>query len=143
MAHTLKGVAGNIGAMALSGLSRDLEAQLKKKAPANMLLVDKYLESTDSELKRTITAISHALAQIKLPDAPPANRQIDPQAFQQLVQQLETALKEYDTQASELLSQLEGASDEAGFVQTVSRMRQLIDAFDYSGALALLEHIKN
>ncbi len=142
LAHTLKGVSGNIGAMALFELSRDLETCLKKEGALDMNRVDKCLDITDNELARTITAISHALAQIKMPDSPSGNRQMDPQAFQQLVQQLETALKEYDTQASELLSQLEGASSDPQFLQTASQMRQFIDAFDYSGALELLGHIK-
>ncbi len=140
LAHTLKGVAGNIGAMGLAGSSRELESRLRTGDGA-VQLIDEYLKNTDAELQQVIAAVTMALQKIRMPESG-KNCPNDAERLNMLVRQLETALQDYDTQSSEIVAQLEGMSDNADFVKTVSDMRKAIDAYDYQRALELINDLK-
>ena len=139
MAHTLKGVCGNIGAMQLFGLCSDLEAQLRKEH-RDIELVDKYLEKTHIELQQIITAINQTLAQIKTP-GPKKIQQADASQLRRVVGKLKAAIEDDDTQAGEILTQLEGMVSDPDFVQIITEIRELIDVFDFEEALKLFEKI--
>lgn len=80
------------------------------------------------------------MTKIKIP-WPSQKHQAHSGELKKVISQLETALEEGDTNASEILVQLEEMSDNADFLHTVSEIRKLIDAFDYETASELLENI--
>ena len=140
MAHTLKGVSGNIGAMALSASCLGLETQLRKEN-RDMLSIDECLENTQTVLQQIITDVTRALAEIKPPE-PPKIQKADTNALRGVIGKLQTAFTECDTQSSEILTELEGMVSDPDLVLTVAEIRKWIDGFEYEKALELLENIK-
>ena len=140
MAHTLKGVSGNIGAMGLFASCRDLETQLRKENK-DMQSVDEHLENTHTELQQIITAVTEVLAEIKTPEREKV-RQADIKELRGVIGKLQAAIRDSDTESSEILTQLEEMVSGADMVRIVAEIRKWIDGFDYEKALELLETIK-
>ena len=139
MAHTLKGVSGNIGAMQLSALCRDLEAQLRKENP-DMQKVNEHLKKTNTLLQQIIAGITKALSEIKPPEKKTIT-QAAPEELRRVVGKLQAALEEYDTESSEILTQLERMVSDPDMIRGISEIRKQIDVFDYEKALEHLENI--
>nr|WP_319394408.1 response regulator [uncultured Desulfobacter sp.] len=140
MAHTLKGSCGNIGAMALFSLCRDLENQLQKQN-RDMQLIGDVLENTDAELQQISTAINQVLAEIKTP-VPERIHQADTKEFRRVIGKLQAALETHDMQSSKILTQLEGMASDADMVRMVSKIRKWIDIFEFKKAMELVKDIK-
>ncbi|WP_321414839.1 response regulator [uncultured Desulfobacter sp.] len=137
MAHSLKGSCGNIGAMELFSLCRDLENQLQKQN-RNIQLIDDALENTDTMLQQIITAINQVLAEIETSEAK-NGYQAKTEELLRVIGKLHIALKTNDAQSSNILTQIEGMVNDADMVRLVSKIRKWIDVFDYEKALELLE----
>jgi PAS domain S-box-containing protein len=97
LAHTLKGVAGNIGATQLQESATELEAVLKE-APAD--LPTPLLEKTGKELDRVIGMIRKSRHGGEAPDDADGNL---PQDLLAQLQDLMDKLEEFDSEAEDLL----------------------------------------
>ncbi|HUC63711.1 MAG TPA: PAS domain S-box protein [Alphaproteobacteria bacterium] len=131
-AHTLKGVAGQIGAAALQKRAATLEAAIrdrKKKA------IDAALKPCAAELARIVKALDKALPK---PDGPkPAARAVDAAELASVTAQLAKLLADYDSVATEYLSANADLLN-AAFPGQYRRIENGIKSFDYDDALAAL-----
>ncbi|UTH75234.1 response regulator [Chromobacterium sp. IIBBL 290-4] len=98
-AHTLKGVAGTIGANELQEMAAKLEKTLN--AGSELADLEAGLAETQRELDRLIESLKQALP--SEPDAKPS-QPVDWQALQPLFDQLEQLLKDDDADAVEVFS---------------------------------------
>jgi PAS domain S-box-containing protein len=131
LAHTLKGLAGNLGAPALVRALISLEHALKdgvtpSEEQVNMLR-DRFVEVMGS--------IAH-FEQLPSPAAPPAKAPADPARLAASLQRLHRALQcaELDEQA---IADLRGELDHERF----SRLEMLIDCFDFARARAYVDDL--
>ena len=132
LAHTLKGVAGNIGATLLQPLAERLEAALGERRARTVV------EERLTELEGPLGALLEELAsklhaqQLQSPAA------VDPERLMAVCGQLRTLLAEDDGGAGELLetqADLLGAAFPAFFPGLADRIR----SFDFEGAQAVLD----
>lgn len=155
LAHTLKGVAGNLGAVALQHCAGDLETclrnlqalpapalqvQVKAKVPAQAEVpVQAALQATADTLQQLLMALRQALpneagaAPMQAPQWSAAQRQAGIQTLHALRQ----LLRADDASAQELWNQHRAVL--RSLVQRPAELDAAIEGFDFEQALALLE----
>jgi len=123
--HTLKGVAGNLGAQALAEAARKLEAEIRGDGELG----------TRHEFRDVLAAALAAIDNRPGPRPAAAERSIDRQALAALLQRLSPILSDHELVPLELLEELNrfAAIDLPG--APLARLLRQIDHFDYDGAL--------
>ena len=129
LAHTLKGLAGNIGADALQALAGELEHALAAGRHDHALLAQ-----VEAALATQTGAIVAALP----PEAAlAAAAEVDPQLRDSVCAELAALLADDDAKAEKVLSE-HRALLAAAFPQHIRRLEQAIGQFDLEQALAIL-----
>ncbi|MBF0631750.1 MAG: response regulator [Magnetococcales bacterium] len=145
LVHTIKGVAGNIGAVSLQEAAKRFEAVLGSAEPVSNL--SDHRERFIDELKRVLDAVSSRVAS-RVPVEPESNNGsppgevLDMDAIAGQLGALEDKIKSSDLDAEELARKL--AVLLAGSPVEVE-MRAVVDhleRFDFQGATTLLARIK-
>jgi PAS domain S-box-containing protein len=133
-AHTLKGVAGSIGARELQRAAGELEAALRRHEPD--ALVEPLLETTADALTRLVGALVRVLPRESdvtvQPAAPP-----DPQVLAAAVQRLELLLSEDAVEAVDVFDECRPLLT-AAYGERAGEIRRLIKGYRFEEALALL-----
>ena len=133
-AHTLKGVAGNIGAMALHEAARDLEKDLKAHpAEASTELMD----LTQTALNQVLASIEE-LPKIQLPAQVPSEKGAAAPS-PSLLENLVALLEENDAAALEAFHAFKDAVQPAEQTQDWAEVEKKMKDYDFEGALACLE----
>ena len=138
LAHTLKGVAGNIGAESIASAAQELEAAC---SPGSATAVS----DTEVALHNVIAVMQPVLAALELvgqsaPDAqsPPAVTAVGAEDIAVSARHLHELLAAFDTRsrvaAEELLGLLQGTDKLAAVEQLI----ELVDVYDFDAALAAL-----
>ncbi len=135
LAHTLKGVAATIGAHALSQAAKALEIACREAA--DDAVIRRLLGEVTRQLARVVDGLAPVLAEDPSALEPPVA--IDRASLALHLRQLRQLLERSDTDAVDLLetihSQLRGHLED----EQVTGLERRIIAFDFDGALALLE----
>jgi PAS domain S-box-containing protein len=144
LAHTLKGVAGNLGAGELHAAARELDAGLRKHGG---YVKEGLLKNAENRLQQVIDAAQTLEARFVVddpkPEAPPPSQAIDLATVQPLLNELRELLEESDTDAEQLLLTLQAqlAGHAAG--NHLAEVGTLIEQFQFEAAseqLRLVEH---
>jgi len=132
VAHTLKGVAAQIGALPLSDCAARLEQAIRQRLPAADLAP--LLLAVRQALKPLLQAIAAALPQ---PDANAAPAAFDLQDWQRLRKRMIGLLRDSD---SEVVPLFEANTELAqqGLGPRFDAVAQALSAFDFSAALDLI-----
>lgn len=137
LAHTLKGVAGNIGAGALQARAAAVESAIRDKHPTDAIAG--FLNEAQKTLGAVIGSIRNALPPEEI--APVANVQVDWAEAKPLIARLEALLAEDDAEASELFSE-SGDMIRAVLGPAAAKIEQKLRDYDFEAALALLRDAK-
>ncbi|HKA18910.1 MAG TPA: response regulator [Blastocatellia bacterium] len=134
MAHTVKGVAGNLGAKAVQAAAGDLERAVHEGAPAEALC-----DRLASVLLPLVGELRVALAEPPVAAAPPAVPPVDPKLIGETVTRMTRYLGEFDPAAADCLE-----SDRAQFqalfdAPTLELFEQHITNYAFAEAQALLD----
>jgi len=132
LAHTCKGVAGNIGALELQSLAAQLEASLHD--PLDMALTGVLLDKVQAVATPLVGAI-----QDWMPASPGQLKPTtwDPEAFKTVGRQLLTQLQAGDSGAEGLLAQHAGLLA-AGMDSAFEGLKDSIENFDFERAAQIL-----
>ena len=134
-AHTLKGVAGNIGADALQAVARTVEMKIKQGT------------DTDAELttlEETLAALIEDLSVVTVPASPPragATSQTTPD-LSPLLESLQRLLEEGDCEAEVLVEQIQSQLEDGEARTRIQAIGDHIDDFEFDEALELLNALK-
>ena len=134
LAHTLKGVAGNIGATAVQAAAEKLESECKTNREPSAPVLDALL----SELNKTLTGLSdleQASTNVK------SDGEFDQAAFTSLISQLKKLLEDYDTEAMEIVEELASMPLEPTINNIVKKISNAISEYDFEHALSFLERL--
>jgi HPt (histidine-containing phosphotransfer) domain-containing protein len=133
IAHTLKGVCGNLGAPALGALAGDLEKSLA--ARDERALISPKLETVAQQLAELLAAISAALP----PDeqAAPAEA-VDWEALRPLIARLRALLEDSDAEALDLL-EANGKALQRAFGPAYRKIEKSVQDFDFEAGLEALD----
>ncbi|MBF0606922.1 MAG: response regulator [Candidatus Magnetobacterium sp. LHC-1] len=132
IAHTTKGVAGNIGALEVQSEAERLEAMLKEKQEHQA--VAQQLTVVEGKLKAVIAALEHALP----PDPTlSVQSQIDPEKLKTVCAQLDSLLADDNAEAGDVLDTNADMLN-AVFPQHYRKIDDAIRGFDFETALSAL-----
>jgi len=137
LAHTLKGVAGNISATGVQALARDLEAVLEKKKTQAYA---KLLAELEPVLDSVIRAIQRGIKKPGMQQCPEA-KPADENRIEQTMKQLATLLAKSDPDAQFAMSCLKEAIGEMSFRHELDDLQRYVDDYDFELALDLLDKI--
>ncbi len=131
LAHTLKGVSGNVGAIGLQPLAAALETAIKERRPRDQI---------DARLDHLKTALAAFIAQLeqKLPkEQLRAAVTVDQTKLKTVCDDLEALLADDDSEAGEVLD-VNADLLNAAFPDHYRRIEDGIRSFDFEAALAAL-----
>jgi len=133
LAHTCKGVAGNVGATTVQGCAADLEKALRERQPRPT--ADELLDALDVPLTELLTDLAS-----KLPTqgAPKAGGAVDAEQLAAVCRRLAALLADDDSVASDVLEQ-HGSLLAAAFPADFPVIEGAIRSFDFEAALARLQ----
>lgn len=131
MAHTLKGVAGNIGAEPIQQAAAELETAIK--ANQSRLEIDLLLTKVENLLENLIQQLETKLP----PEAETIKVIIDFEKLEEICTQLSVLLSEDDAEAADLL---QNNSDllKSAFPNHYNAIAAGIDSFDFEAAYTAL-----
>ncbi|MBF0280434.1 MAG: PAS domain S-box protein [SAR324 cluster bacterium] len=137
-AHTLKGVAGNIGALAVQEAAKALEAACHQKEDPDRIKI--LLEKVVNELKPVITGLE-ALDQADAEKAPAEPN--DSKQFEPLLFQLKELLEDDDTEAARVAEILKAHVSNSKVEKSLTQLERAIAQYDFEEALEQLNGIFN
>ena len=136
LAHTLKGVAGNIGARQVQLDAGELETTLKTSDKDRL---DERLSTVKTSLQTVLSAIDTLPEDtpIQTLDTPAVTQPVDPQKLAPLLSELIQTLEEGDTKSLEVMSQLKNQLKAAGMdtLEEVQAIEDYIDGYDFDAAI--------
>ncbi|MCK5735052.1 MAG: response regulator, partial [Spirochaetaceae bacterium] len=142
LAHTLKGVAGNIGADSVFSTVTELDAELKKdKYSAE--LVHRLLRKTVEELNRLFSSLETFIS-IQLQDSKRniSVNSLDKKELESGLSDLLLALEDYDAKAKDLIEKLYPAFKSAELNKEFDIIQTKINDYDFDEAVDVLSEIK-
>jgi signal transduction histidine kinase/DNA-binding response OmpR family regulator/HPt (histidine-containing phosphotransfer) domain-containing protein len=135
-AHTLKGVAGSIGATELQRLGAELEQTLSQSPQADILPL---LSATAAELQRVTQAVTQALG-LEGQEEPAAPQGL-PVDYGQRLQGLAGQIEDYDSQAGDTLEALLAEVGDGPARDHLKALEKLLGQYDFDAALEALRAI--
>jgi two-component system, sensor histidine kinase and response regulator len=136
-AHTVKGVAGNLGAREIQQVAGTLEKSINSKAPADVL--DDTLHKLESVLSGFIGRLKTALPKQESPK--PVDSKVDSHELKSLLQEMMTNLNNFDPAAGELFETkrevFQAILPQAAF----ETFEKQINNFAFSDAIAVLQDV--
>jgi two-component system sensor histidine kinase/response regulator len=134
--HTLKGVAGTIGAMELHGAAQELELALRQRDPARarslLPVVERELARVIHGLEPLVKKPVAARANTKGPEVA-ATSAVDRPALETVVRNLSELIRRHDPQAEGALEQIRPALKGARSKE-VDQIAQALELFDFRRA---------
>jgi two-component system sensor histidine kinase/response regulator len=133
IAHTLKGVSGNIGATELQAVAEKLERAIKEEKPkyaidGHIKVLKKRLESLIDQLERKLPQVA-SLSAIA----------VDPEKLKQVCVQLQALLSDADAAAGDVLAANENLLNTA-FPDTYQQIKDKIQAYEFEAAELALKN---
>jgi polar amino acid transport system substrate-binding protein len=146
-AHTLKGTSGNIGAKAIQQAARALEHACEEAHQKGSLLVNGRLSEDINKLlndviKEVVPVVSE-LSKLSEPARPTVESQtLDTDKIKPLFAQLTELIEEFDTDASDVIEQLDPIFQGTAYYPQLTLLAEAIDSFDFDAATELFDTLK-
>lgn len=131
-AHTLKGVAGNIGATRLKSLAQILELACEKGS--SEADITKYFKAVVEELSPILIELEN----FEFPVADGLNKVTNPQQLKSLLNQLRDLLEDDDTDAQDILDEISSLSHDTNHSVYISKIEKAMSEYDFEEALEVL-----
>jgi CheY-like chemotaxis protein len=131
LAHTHKGVAGNIGATSLQQLAENLETAIRERCPREE--VDAQLDGLKRPLETLIAQLERKLPEEQVRMAVT----VDQEQLKAVCDKLETLLADYDAEAADVLNANADLLNTA-FPNHYRKIDDGIRSFDFEAALSAL-----
>lgn len=143
--HTLKGVAGNIGAFKLYGLSMALEKDFSLVEGGGHGLLESKVGVLEEAMDEVLTSINSLVSDV--PDVEEQARghargNLDSALLNPIIDQLDRLLADSDTDAENLLEQLAEYLQETDLHNKVSVLQEQIGQYEFDEALETVQDIR-
>jgi two-component system sensor histidine kinase/response regulator len=135
LAHTLKGVAGQVGARGMQTLAGELEQAIRRAVPPDEIVF--LLERVDAEMQALQRALAPVLAEAEAMGGT-ADQEIDLEASFALISRLLLLLRESDGEAMDLLAESRQLLAAALGTEAHQKIERAARRFDFEGVLAAL-----
>lgn len=136
-AHTVKGVAGNLGAREIQQVASTLEKSINSKAATTVL--DDTLHKLESVLSGFVGRLKAVLPKQESPKA--VVSKVDPEELKSLLQEMMTNLNNFDPAAGELFDAKRDVFQAILPQATFETFEKQISNFAFSDAMAVLQDV--
>jgi signal transduction histidine kinase/CheY-like chemotaxis protein/HPt (histidine-containing phosphotransfer) domain-containing protein/HAMP domain-containing protein len=138
VAHTVKGVAGNLGIVPIQLAAEKIERGIREKDQS----VSALLPDFESDVSRMVGLIKHGLAETA-PKAKPAEnaREFDPEAAGAAVARLRSLIEANDGEAATAFTAVQDELQRVVEKTALIALKGAIDDFDFDAALSRLHEI--
>ena len=134
LAHSLKGVAGMLGALDVQRLAAELEAAVREQRR------QQDIETRIAQLDAEMAPLVQALKQLPEHSLPAAdNTSVSPQTVAEVLSRMQSLLKANDMEATEFVVSSAPILRTALGEEVVTELAQHVAAIDFRGALALMK----
>ena len=140
LAHTVKGVSGNLGGEGLYRAAADLEKAIKEGTPG----IDPFLAEFGSQLKVVMNGIrrlEESLAAKQKPEKPAGEAKVDKEAVKPLLKEMAQLLESDLTEAMNRLEALRHHLANSSAYEGLRMLEKQVEGFDTDSALISLEAI--
>jgi len=137
LAHTIKGVAGNIGARPLQEACRALEEEAKKKRTKQVTV-----KAVRTELARVVASVATLDETRAEAGAVHADEVVDSAAVGPVLEKLAEQLGNYDTSAQETLESHSELLSAKSLGLLRSKLERALQAYDFEVALEVVEKMR-
>ncbi|MDG4552994.1 MAG: PAS domain S-box protein [Candidatus Competibacter sp.] len=134
LAHTLKGVAGTLGAVRVQVLAAELEAALRDGEPAEK--IERRVAALEAEQEMLVAALRAALPAVATPSV-----EVDWPRVRAALARLETLLAQANIEANAVFRG-SAAPLKAALGERADDLARWIDNFDYERALLVLREVR-
>ena len=139
LAHTIKGVSGNIGATGVQAIAAELEHSIKHNNPPEQ--TSEILERFGQALAELIGHLSQALGIKEKVEEEIATAPVDPARIKPILLKVSQYLQDNDSEVVDYLetagAELKGAVSREAY----KKLEDLIGSYDFEGALECLKEI--
>ncbi|MEN8177661.1 MAG: response regulator [Pseudomonadota bacterium] len=135
IAHTLKGVAGNIGAKRVEETAAELERACKQDADS----IDKILQSVSAELQTVIAGLE--VLDVHQADNATIQTVIDKAAVERLLRELRTLVAKDDVGAADKAGGLASLLKNTLYTEHLNKISRAIEGYDYDEALEAVRRL--
>jgi CheY-like chemotaxis protein/HPt (histidine-containing phosphotransfer) domain-containing protein len=137
-AHTLKGVAGNLGAEKLFEITRELDAQILNNRGVTSELWQQFKQTFDEVYDGLGSWIKMENEQDSESNSvEPVNNEI----FRQKIDQLKLMLRDSDAEAADLIEEIKKQITNEELKQVIAEISELVSEFDFDSALEKLSGV--
>src|SRR5690606_2132026 len=136
LAHTLKGLAGNIGAHDLMHLAAELEAALRHQQQDQ---VPAALAAVETDVADLIAALQMHQVAAAAADVNSPSGVVVPASVSNGLRELQRLLADDDGAAGEQLAALMPQLEQGGLAEFAAALQQAVDRYDYDQALQQLQ----
>ncbi|MDM8515304.1 response regulator [Desulfobacterales bacterium HSG16] len=143
LAHSMKGVAGNIGANGLHAAAADLETELKgKKIDCIVHCLNHFTRSFD-QVMVSIDALVKKSGETAIDEVqPPSSSNMETiEPMLDILKKLKSLLEDDDMEAVDYLNMLKKQKGAARFKNELERIESCIGSYSFEDSLAILEEI--
>ncbi len=137
-AHTVKGVAGNIGAVELHKASAALEGELKKEIPEKF---GEYIADFEAKLLDVLDEIGQCKKQIIEPETQQDTSELDVNVFRPYLVELKTLLEESDVAAVNKIDEINLLPGAGNISKILKDITKSIKSYEFDESLDLLKKI--
>ena len=137
MAHTLKGVAGNIGAKQIQTVAETLETACKQDE--DKAIIEVALKTVEESLSPVLQSLAQLQQTQEIETT--TKQTIDPETIKPLLQQLLDLLRDDDADALEVLEQILEQTGDSSEVRQLNELEDLLDQYAYDEAIAIVKII--
>jgi len=138
LAHTVKGVAGNLGARPIQRIAGKIEKAIAEKSSAASLTL--LLDELGSMLGDFISRVRTALPPVQIASPhPTSTTKLDGERAKRITQEMIALLNSFDPAAGECLETNREVFRALLYGEKFASFEQQVGAFDFAGALAQLE----
>ena len=140
LAHTLKGIAGNVAAEKIFSTALEIEKSLKSNEFGKLEGLLNQLDENFLEVLTSIRSLSEPEVKPEV-SAEPSGPQLDPEALTGLFKELADLLTDDDTMAIKRMEELRPKLDGRGIEEKLDELENTIKGYDFEGALEILVNI--
>lgn len=143
--HTLKGVAGNIGAPKLYDLAKALEVDFNKATGGDQGQIASKIESLESAMEEVLSSINYLVTDVPgvgVKAGANGTGQRDPEILNPIIDRLDTLLADSDTDAEKILEQLAEHLQETDLQNKVSILQEQIGQYEFDEAQETVQAIR-
>jgi len=137
IAHTAKGVSGNIGAAEVQAVAGELEASIGKADAESR--TEEILKRFACALEATVSRIRSALETVSEPEEKSADRKdVDPSRLMEMIDTLTKYVEQSDSEAFDFLESVRGELAAVLSPEVFEKLREALKSYNFSVALETL-----